>query len=38
VVSWNDDWKILFKTQDRWLGGVQQTLVTPSIDEAKAKG
>jgi arylsulfatase len=29
------DWKFLFKKQDRWFNGVQQTLVTPIITNVK---
>jgi arylsulfatase len=29
------DWKLLFKTQDKWLGGVRNQLVSPSIVNLK---
>jgi len=29
------DWKVLFKTQDRWFNGIQQNFVTPLITNLK---
>jgi arylsulfatase len=29
------NWKVLFKTQDRWFNGIQQNLVTPLITNLK---
>jgi len=29
------DWKVLFKTQDRWFNGIQQDLTTPLITNVK---